>query len=335
MPQPTKRPTVRDVARRAGVSAQSVSRVINNQSGVSDETRKHILRVMAELGYRPNRAAQTLASQRSQLLEVITMDIYYSGPFKEVVSAAARRRGYHVMFSEVTKSGFAHAVDSAAARSVDGLILIPSMPELDVSDAELIHMCNEIPFVQVATAVGAKVPSVVCDQQKGARLAVKHLIDLGHKHIAEISGPSNVLDAILRHDAWLSTLVEHGLTPGPSEIGGFRAGGGHAAMLRLLDSGEPFSGVFVGNDEMALGAMRALHERGLRVPQDVSVVGFDNIEQAPYFTPPLTTVIQDFHTMGELVVEYLIALIEKPDTPYYQRVLTPELVVRQSTCPAS
>lgn len=166
-------------------------------------------------------------------------------------------------------------------------------------------------------------------------MAVEHLIDLGHEHIAEIRGPLDVLDANMRHEAWLATLGEHGLRPGPSEVGNFRAAGGYAAMVRLLDRGERFTGVFAANDEMALGAIHALHERGLEVPQDVSVVGFDNVEQTPFFAPPLTTVFQDFHTMGELVIEYLVALIEKPSTPHYQRVLTPELIVRQSTCRVS
>lgn len=335
MPQPTRRPTVRDVARVAGVSAQSVSRVVNNRPGVSDATREQILHVMADLGYSPNRAAQTLASQRSNLLEVITMDIYYSGPFKEVVSAAARQRGYHVMFSAVTAADFAPALDNAAARSVDGLILIPSMPELNVSDEALTEMCHGIPFVQVATAVGARVPSVVCDQRFGAQLAVEHLIELGHTRIAEIRGPHDVLDANLRHEGWLATLRNHSLQPGPSETGTFRVASGYDAMMRLLDHGEPFTGVFIGNDEMAMGALHALRERGLAVPKDISIVGFDNVEHTPFYAPPLTTVFQDFHTMGELVVEYLVALIEQPKTPRYQRVLTPKLIVRQSTCRAT
>jgi LacI family transcriptional regulator len=331
MPNSSKRSTIHDVARIADVSAQTVSRVINHSTGVKKETRAHVLRVMRELDYHPNRAAQMLATQQSHVLEVITMDIGYSDTFKEAVISTARTFGYQVVFSGVTSAEYRSTIKSAASRLIDGLVLIPAQLVVNVTDAELIELAQGIPFLMVAISVGSLLPSVVCDQAYGTQLATQHLIDRGHRQIAEISGPMNVLDAAIRHSEWVNTLQANGLPPGPHVESTFRVGGGYQAAQRLLDGGAPFTSLVAGNDRIALGAIHALRERGLRIPDDVSVVGFDNMEESAYFAPPLTTVFQDFETMGLLVVEYLIDLIEKPDTPKYQRVLTPSLVVRQST----
>jgi len=331
MPISSQRPTLRDVARLAGVSAQTVSRVINNSSHVSPETRTRIYETMDALNYRPNKAAQILATRRSHMIEIITMDINYSGPFKRAVGDAARRSGYQTMFTEVTGDDFADAVRSAGARLVDGLVLIPSTLEIRSTDTMMLKLTHGLPFVQVATRLGAQVPSVIYHQEHGARLATQHLIDLGHREIAEICGPQQVLDAYLRHRSWAETLAENDLAAGPSLSAAFSPHGGYNVAVELLNRGARFTGLVAGNDLLALGALHALRERGLRVPQDVSVVGFDNIAEAAYFAPPLTTVYQNFELLGQMVIDYLISLIENPDAPRYQTVLTPELVVRQST----
>ena len=331
MPISSQRPTLRDVARLAGVSAQTVSRVINNSRHVSPETRTRIYEAMDALNYRPNKAAQILATRRSHMIEIITMDINYSGPFKTAVGEAARRSGYQTTFTEVTGDDFADAVRTAGARLVDGLVLIPSTLEIRSTDAMMLKLTHGLPFVQVATRLGAQVPSVIYHQAHGARLATQHLIDLGHRRIAEVCGPQQVLDAYVRHQSWAETLVENGLTPGPSLSAAFSPQGGYAATVELLNRGASFTALFAGNDRIALGALHALRERGHRVPEDVSVVGFDNIDEAAYFAPPLTTVYQNFELLGQMVIDYLISLVENPDAPRYQTVLTPELVPRQST----
>jgi DNA-binding LacI/PurR family transcriptional regulator len=172
---------------------------------------------------------------------------------------------------------------------------------------------------------------VIYDQVHGGRLATQYLIDQGHQKIATITGPLLNYDAFGRHEGWKATLRDHGLDFGPNLEGDFTIEGGYQAMNRLLDGGEEFTAVFVGNDTMAFGAHTALREHGLRVPADISIVGFDDISESAHFVPGLTTVRQDFHLLGHLAVEYVVSMIENPETPVHQRVLQPKLIIRGST----
>ncbi len=192
-------------------------------------------------------------------------------------------------------------------------------------------MCRGTPYVQIGADPGAMTPSVVFDQRYGTQLAVQHLLDLGHRRIAEISGPLNLSDARVRHETCLELMRANGLEPGPFAEGSFVLPGGYECTNRLLDRGDPFTALFCGNDQMALGALRALNERGLRVPEDISLVGFDDDNYAGYLTPPLTTVRQDFSALGQQSIEYLVALVNDPQTPVHQRVMCPQLIIRQST----
>jgi DNA-binding LacI/PurR family transcriptional regulator len=324
-----RRPTLRDVAREAGVSYQTVSRVINNNANVSPATRSRVLKTIEALDYYPNRAAQILQTERSLTIEVV---MPYFG-FNRVLYDMARtthERGYHFVISAIDSDEFASTLESANSRFVDGLILIPLIPVVDDYET-LIKLTHGIPFVQIGATLGVNLPSVIYDQAKGARLATQHLIDLGHQQIAEISGPLPNYDARDRHEGWLTTLSDNGIEPGPSMESDFTIEGGYQAMSRLLDEGAMFTAVFVGNDSMALGALTALRQRGRHVPDDISVVGFDDVPESAHLVPGLTTVRQDFQLLGALAVEYIIELIEKPDTPIYQRVLPPKLVIREST----
>ena len=324
-----KRPTLRDVAREAGVSYQTVSRVINDNSHVSPITRTRVQRAIDTLGFRPNRAAQILQTERSHTIEVV---LFYSGfnLFLYEMARTSQQMGYHFVISAITEEEFISTLESASSRFVDGLILVP-MRFLDEDYAELKRLMDGTALVQIGARHGADIPSVIYDQVQGGRLATQHLIDLGHKHIAEISGPLSNYDGHDRHEGWLATLAENGFAPGPSIEGDFTIERGYQAMNQLLDSGAEFTGVFIANDSMAFGAHTALRERGLRVPDDVSIVGFDDIPEAAHFLPGLTTVRQDFQVLGRLAIEYLVSLIENPDTPIHQRVLQPKLVVRGST----
>jgi DNA-binding LacI/PurR family transcriptional regulator len=326
-----KRPTVRDVAREAGVSYQTVSRVINNDAHVSSQTRSRVLKAINELGFRPNRAAQILQTERSHTIEVV---MFYAGfnLFLYEMARTSQNLGYHFLISAITEKEFAKTLESASSRFIDGLIIVPMAPMAENYET-LMALTDGIPFVQIGAKLGANLPSVIYDQAQGARLATQHLIDLGHRRIAEISGPLRNHDGNDRHMSWLATLHDSGLQPGLSVEGDFSLTGGYQAMMRLLDSGEPFSAVFVGNDSMAIGAHTALRERGLRVPDDVSLVGFDDIPESAHFVPGLTTVRQDFYLLGRLAVEYLVSMIDSDDTPVHQRVLQPKLILRESTCP--
>lgn len=326
-----RRPTLRDVAREAGVSYQTVSRVINNNSNVATATRHRVLKAIEALDFHPNRAAQILQTERSHTIEVV---MPYFG-FNRVLYDMARathERGYHFFISAIDNDEFANTLESANARFTDGLILIPLIPIVDDYDT-LNKLTHGIPFVQIGARLGANLPSVIYDQAKGARLATQHLIDLGHRQIAEISGPLLNYDAYDRHEGWLATLINNDLPLGPSVESDFTTEGGYEAMSRLLDDEAAFTAVFVGNDSMALGVHTALRQRGLRVPDDISVVGFDDLPESAHLVPALTTVRQDFQLLGQLAVEYIIDLIEKPETPVYQRVLPPKLIIRESTRP--
>lgn len=329
-PKPPKRVTLYDVAQAAGVSHQTVSRVINNYPHISAKTRHRVLRAITALGYRPNRAAQILNTQRSYTLEVVIRDIWgSSAPTLSAMAVAARQFGYQLTISAITQDDLAATLSSAPARMIDGLVL--SSERFQVPDDDLLALAQTIPVIKMKGEPVGRVASVVFDQHHGARTATQHLIDLGHHQIAEITGPLHLYDARARHESWRMTLVSQGLEPGPSVAGDFTYPGGYQAMCRLLDGSAPFTAVFVGNDDMALGAMFAIHERGQRVPDDISLVGFDDIPSTPYFTVPLTTVRQDGALIGSLGIEYLVSLIEKPHTPVHQRILLPQLVVRQST----
>ena len=326
-----RRATLRDVAKESGVSYQTVSRVINNRANVSAATREKVLKAIEKLDYRPNRAAQLMQTERSHTIEVI-MPYYGFNRVQSDMARVAHQSGYHFSISAIDNDEFADALASASDRFIDGLILTPLSPLIDNYE-QLKELTQGIPFVQVGARLGTNLPSVIYDHAQGARLAAQHLIDLGHREIAEISGPFLNYDAHDRHEGWLATLAENDIDPSLSIEGDFTIEGGYRAMRQLLDLNRRFSAVFVANDTMALGSQTALREQGLRIPEDISIVGFDDLPESAHFVPSLTTVRQDFALLGRLAIEYVVSLIENPDTPTYQRVLPPQLMIRNSTKP--
>lgn len=329
-----RRSTLRDVAGLAGVSYQTVSRVINQHPNVARHTRERVLSAIRQLDYRPNQAAKVLATGRSYMLQLIIFDIRYNDPLPAMIYQA-RKLGYTLLISELKpfapQDEIRAALDDLTARMIDGLVIYTPTPFF--SYAEMLSLCRGVPFVLVGAAMGVKSPSVVFDQRHGCELAIQHLLDLGHRQIAEITGRPQHVDAQLRHETMAALLKARGLPLGPCAEGDFEVPSGYAAAKKLLDSGEPFTALFVANDRMALGALHALHERGIRVPEDVSVVGFDDMGEAAYFTPPLTTIRQDLQALAQQCMEYLVSMIGSPSMPVQQRVLYPELIVRDSTAP--
>ena len=328
--------TLRDVARRAGVSYQTVSRVINNHANVAAETRQRILETIAELDYHPNKAARSLAARHSQTLALITFGLDFYGPSQMVVNIerAATMAGYDLIFSNVaaasTKSVH-DAINSIRRWQVDGILMITPILEMSYATIASKGKGETIPIVQINGPLGAHTSSVVVEQRAGSRMITQHLIELGHRHIAEICGPLTWFDAVERHESWEATLREAHLEAWGSVEGDWTALGGYQATKKLLCSSPDFTALVVGNDQMALGAMRALRESGLRIPEDVSVVGFDDIAESSFFEPPLTTIRQDFAALGKRGIEYLIERIINPDLPVEQQVIYPELIERAST----
>jgi DNA-binding LacI/PurR family transcriptional regulator len=227
-------------------------------------------------------------------------------------------------------------LDKAAARLVDGIFLYA--PKLQIPDDELLEMSHGIPIVRRDYALDSKLTWVGYDQVHATRLAVQHLIDQGHERIAEITGSLEFINPRLRHDTWLDLLTSQGLEPGPGYAGDYSTFAramqtGYEAVCEFLKRGEAFTAIMAVNDHAAMGALSALHEHGLRVPEDVSIISFDDDAIAAYLIPPLTTVRFDFDMQNKLASQFLIEQINDPDYRHHQHVLIPDLIIRQSVQP--
>ncbi len=324
------RPTIHDVALEAGVSYQTVSRVLNNSPKVAASTRQRVQEAIRKLDYQPIQAARNLALRRSQTILIITFNWNHSS-LRAIVSSATRP-GYSVVVVYLQQHDFdefRQVLGRMASQLVDGAIVV-AMP-FEVEYDELLKMSRGLPIVQIGGAPNLVSPLIAYDQVLGSKLAIEHLLHLGHTRIAGIHGSKIYAAGPTRHETLVSSLRAAGLEPGPNIEADWTCAGGYAAARQLLQTGYPFTALFCGSDLMALGAMRALQEAGLSVPQDVSVIGFDDITEAAYFSPPLTTVRQDFDALGRQSVQFLISLIEEPEAPVQQRFLIPQLVVRSST----
>jgi DNA-binding LacI/PurR family transcriptional regulator len=331
-----KNVTIDDVATHASVSSQTVSRVINNHPSVKHETRKRVLQSIATLGYRPNRAAQNLASRRSKLIGVtyVHFDSVYYGPaqISATVERAALEYGYDTTFTGIEMLDVDHlhrAISELESRSVDGIILIT--PLANVKSWTASPVSARLPMVMIDIEAGTDAPSVAIDQFRGGQMAAQHLIDLGHKRFARLAGPLHWWEAKLRNEGWLDAIEKADCDPGPLLEGDWTAASGYQLTEQLLQQSHDVSAILVGNDQMALGVLRALHQHGLMIPQEISVVGFDDIPEAAYFQPPLTTVYQNFSALGRLSVEYLIKMIADSTTPRMRQVVQPALVIRESS----
>ncbi|WP_242652922.1 LacI family DNA-binding transcriptional regulator [Intrasporangium flavum] len=326
-------PVMQDVARLAGVSHQTVSRVINGATSIRPETRERVLQAIERLGYRPNTAARALVSGRSATIGIIATASTLFGPTSvhRTVNVAAREAGFFassVSLSEMTREGFDAAVDHLDRLAVEGIVVIAGHDEaLEVARSRSAHT----PFVIVEGDLTRARRTVGVDNVAGARLATRHLLDLGHTEIAHITGPLDWAEARARSEGWRAEMVSAGLRPMEPVAGDWSAGSGYRAGLHLA-ADEAVTAVFAANDQMAIGALRALHEAGRRVPEDVSVVGFDDVPEAEYVIPPLTTVRQDFEQIGREAIAMLTQVISG-DTDQEPSLIDPELIVRASTAP--
>jgi DNA-binding LacI/PurR family transcriptional regulator len=347
-PAAASAPVMTDVARLAGVSHQTVSRVVNDSPHVSATTRARVLAAMEQLGYRRNAVARALATRRSGALGVITFDTVLYGPVSTLYSIeqAASTVGMGVSIAVVERIS-SEAVERALTRlqdqSVEGIVALPAqLDAVDVLTAKL----RPVPTVFVGGLLGGgaggeipSVPAIGIDQRGGAARATRHLLELGHRTVHHVAGPADWLDARWRVEGWHSTLTAAGAPLPPPEAGDWSARSGFAAMQRLLAADPDLTAVFAANDHMALGALRALDEAGRRVPEDVSLVGFDDVPEAEFFRPPLSTVRQHFPEAGRRAVRLLLEIIRPDEAPGFgpdagQDLVPTELVLRRSTGPA-
>ncbi len=326
-----------DVAARAGVSLQTVSRVVNAHPNVASATRERVLRAIAELGYRPNTAARALVTGSSRTIGLVATHINQYGPAQTLLGLeqAARSAGYSLgvtILDENSASAMREAVDRLVAQSVDAVVALSTYGQ--AVDA-LRRFVAPVPLIAVQVGRGEDHPTVWVDQELGAELATRHLLELGHRTVHHVSGPVDSLEARGRLRGWRRELLRAG-APVPEPIeGDWTAAAGHAVGLRFAAArrrGEDVTAVFLANDQMALGLLAAFHDEGLSVPGDVSVVGFDDLPEAPYFTPPLTTVRQDFAELGRRGVQLVLA--QRRGEAFHTEPVMPQLIVRGSTGPA-
>jgi len=296
---------VRDVAALAGVSRQTVSRVLNDHPDVAADTQLRVQAAMAELGYRMNNAARALGTRRSRTLGVLASDALQYGPSRSIAAleASARAAGYWVSaaFADAGDAdAVVAAVDHLITQGVEGIVVVA--PHSQTLEA-LAALRIDVPVVTLHSA-GLGAAGLSVDQAAGARLAVAALADAGHTRIAHLAGPADWLEAESRAEGFAAELSARGLTAGPVIAGDWSAGSGYAAVDAVRSSGA--TAVFAANDQMALGLLSALHEAGIAVPGDVSVVGFDDTPDAAYYWPALTTVRQDFEELARRAVAVVI-----------------------------
>ncbi|MGH3193339.1 MAG: LacI family DNA-binding transcriptional regulator [Streptosporangiaceae bacterium] len=341
-------PSIRDVARLAGVSHQTVSRVLNGHPSIRDATKTRVLAAMDELQFRPSRAARILSRQRSQTIGILAAAVGgYYGPASSVsaIEDAARERGYYATVAHlpsVAPNAISGAISDLLSQDVEGIAIVA--PRTTVLSL-LAALPMNVPIVaaqgEPRSATGIPVASV--NQEAGARMVLEHLIKRGHRRILHVAGPPDWNDAQLRLHAYKEELQAAGLPSSPPLFGNWTADSGFEigrALARDTASSPhvelPFTAVFSSNDQMALGLIHAFRAAGLDVPRDVSIVGFDDIPESAHFWPPLTTVRQDFRSLGVLCVTMLLDAIRRAEDPTAapdassSTMVEPQLITRDS-----
>jgi len=327
------RPLMVDVARLAGVSHQTVSRVLNDHPHVSAKTRAEVLAAIRDLGYRPNAAARTLATGRTKALGVISVDSTLYGPSSMLYGLEqAAPPDYLVAIARLDtfdRELLHKAIDRFLGQAVEGIIVVA--PQVAAVES-LLSLTTDVPLVAIKCGIDAPLPAVTIDNQAGAARATQYLLDLGHRTVHNLAGPASWLDSQERITGWQRTLVAAG-APVPELVHGDWSARSGFEMGHRLAALPEVTAVLCANDQMALGLLRALAEHGRSVPGDVSVVGFDDIPEAAYFTPPLTTVRQDFGELGRRAMHLLMDRISGPGRFVPALPIIPDLVVRASAAP--
>ena len=340
-PTTKKRVNIKDVAQAAGVSTQTVSRVVNKFSYVSDETRQRVEEVVEQLGYRPSTLARSLIQQRSYTLGVVTFGLKFLGPSRTLngIADQADKLGYMLLMKELDnfeKHSLNEVMDSLLARQVDGIIWVA--PEIG-NNHDWVEKSGNIPtpvlFLAMRPRMG--ISSVATDNYQGAVMAMQHLLENGRKRVGHISGPMSWWEAEERKRGWRETLEKAGLDA-PERFcaeGNWSSASGEQAFLQLLEAYPNMDSIFVANDQMALSVLREAHRQGIHVPDQLAVIGFDNLPESAYFYPSLTTISQDLQLLGEEAVQRIVEMIQarqnNQSNPARSQFIQPTLIVREST----
>jgi LacI family transcriptional regulator len=339
----SKRPTIKQVAKATGVSTQTVSRVINNRPDVAPETRERILTTINELGYQPSALARSLIQQRSYTLGVVTAGLKYIGPSRTLngITSAAEEADYSLLLKELTSFDTDDVLpifQALLSRHVDGIIW--AVPEVGENRNWVNQQSFDlnIPIVYLAMEAKQNISAVSIDNYLGGRMAMSHLHEQGYRQIGHITGPLDWWEARQRMDAWKDALMEYGLDAREEQCaeGNWSPESGVKGFEKLLEQYPEMDSIFVANDQMALAVIQVACQKQLKIPEELGIVGFDDIPESAFFCPPLTTMQQDQYAVGKVAVEETIKMIEsgwqglEPIEPK-SIMLTPTLVVRQSS----
>jgi LacI family transcriptional regulator len=338
--------TIKDVAKFAGVSSMTVSRVLNDRPDVSPQTRKRIQEVIQELGYAPSEIARSLSHGRSNILGVVSSGLEFYGPSRTLVGIEkqANDLGFSLMvrlLHNPLENRGERALNELIANQVAGIIW--AVAEIGDQQERLFeHLSNRAtPVVFLSMKPRPNTSLIAVDNRLGGRLATRHLVEQGYNEIGIITGPQEWWEARERELGWQKILQQAGRRDLEhlKEYGDWTAASGYNAMKKLLDRVPGLEAAFVSNDSMALGALQAAASCGRSVPQDLAIVGFDDIPKSAYFTPPLTTVRQDLLELGCQAVSLLNQHLqarrkEEPDEAQVS-IMEPRLIVRQSSHPVA
>ena len=324
-------PAMTDVARLAGVSHQTVSRVLNGHPNVREQTRLRVQAAIVELGYRPNRAARALVTGRSQVIGVVAQNTTLYGPASllAALEQTAAEEGFAVSVGSVRdldQVSISEAVERHLAHRVAGIVVIAPV---ESAGEALEHLPKDVPLVTVDGDPRRPVPLVTVDQVAGAREATRHLLEAGHRTVWHVSGPADWFDSAGRIEGWREALQAAGAEVPPLVPADWSAASGYRCGQMLARMPE-VTAVFTANDHLALGVLRALHEYGRKVPDEISVVGFDDVPEAAYFIPPLTTVRPDFAAVARASLDLLLAQFESGVVGELRQTIAPTLITRQS-----
>jgi DNA-binding LacI/PurR family transcriptional regulator len=335
--------TIYDVAKKAGVSRQTVSRVLNNRQDVSAETRKRVQEIIEGLSYHPSAIARSLSRQKSFIFGVLTAGLKYIGPSRTLsgITSKAEELGYGLLLKELASFSANNVhplLQWFQSHQVDGIIW--AAPEIEDNRNWLVDLLPEIDipimFLTMEKWEGVSIASI--DNYLGARMATEHLISLGKKNIGHITGPLDWWEARQRKLGWEASLSDagHKLSPIMWAEGNWSSRSGKTAFTELVEKFPGMDGLFVGNDQMALSVLQTAFELGKKIPDDLAVIGFDGIPESEFYCPSLSTVNQNQNELGCIAVEELVRLVEKKlmaDDVIEPKYITikPELIIRQSS----
>jgi LacI family transcriptional regulator len=342
LPDRKKRVTIKDVAYAAGVSTQTVSRVMNKLSYVSEETRSRVEAVVVQMGYRPSTLARSLSQQRSYTLGVVTFGLKYIGPSRTLngIADKADDLGYMLLMKELDNFetyNIDEVIGSLLARQVDGILWLA--PEIGDDHAWLNDRLGDIPVPMLFLSMQPRkgISSVSTDNYLGGVMATQYLLDLGKQQIGHISGPATWWEAQERKRGWRETLEKVGLDASEQHCaeGNWSSASGEIAFIQLIEKFPNLDAIFVANDQMALSVLREAHRQNIKIPEQLAVIGFDNIPESAYFFPSLTTISQDLQLIGEQAVQNIVAMIqarqENKLIDMQAKFIQPNLIIREST----